>query len=221
MLHMIRRLWIAPLVLVAFAMIALQPQWQISRIEHAFSDQLLSMGAAAAIQAGYVQTMHEQRWSDTAFVNVLHVSLPRGRTEARLRAPIMVYYGVRPQNLHVTGFDQGLLRIAVDRVEVLSVDTDLAHMEMETRVGWARLDSLSGETVRSAAKERFQETKYRAASRLLMGEDASSHIQAAIREIAMKIPGVTAVEVIRRDTAPESAVQREAARSGPKSPLSS
>jgi len=205
MLHMLRRIWILPLLLVAIAMVALQPQWQARQIEHAFSDQLLSMGADAAIQAGYVQTMHEQRWSDTAFVNILHLSLPRGRTEARLRAPITVYYGVRPQHLHVSSFEKGVLSIAVDLVEVLSVDTDLSHMEMETSVGWARLDALSGENVRAAARVKFQDSKYKAAGKLLMGADASAAVQTAINKIAVKIPGVTAVEIVRRDSVKQSA----------------
>lgn len=195
--------WIVRLLLIVLlgllVGLLLSSPTQTRKVEQAFNDQLLKIAPSAAIQAGFVQTMHEQRWGSHAFVHLLGLTLPRGFTEARVRAPIRVFYGVRPSAIHVLGFEDGTLRLAVDRVEVLNVETDLERLEIETHVGWARLDAISGEEARRAARKAFDRTKYRAADGLLKTADVSRHIRAALARIATKIPGVERVEIERRD----------------------
>jgi hypothetical protein len=146
-----------------------------------------------------VQTMHEQHWGNDAFVNILGLSVPRGHTEAVVRAPVRVYYGVRPASLHVLSFRHGVLRLAVDRVVVLNAATDLAGMEVRTDVGWARLDSVSGRQAREAARKAFDQTRFRAADALLKGRDVTEHVRLALQQVAAAISAVHAVEIERRD----------------------
>jgi len=195
--------WIARILLsvalVAMAVLLFYPPLHSWRIEQAFDDRLIRIGQSAAIQAGYVSTMHEQRWGSHAFVNILGLSLPRGKTEARIRAPIRVYYGVTPAHLHLMRVKDGILHIAVDKVTVLNVATSVARLEMETEVGWARLDAVSGEEARKAAKRAFERTKYHAADKLLSSRMVTEHVRIALKKIAKHILGVRDVQITRRD----------------------
>jgi len=195
--------WIARILLsvalVAMAAMLFYPPLHSWRIEQAFDDRLIKIGQSAAIQAGYVSTMHEQRWGSHAFVNILGLSLPRGKTEVRIRAPIRVYYGVTPANLHLMRVKDGILHIAVDKVTVLNVATSVARLEMETEVGWARLDAISGEEARKAAKRAFERTKYHAADKLLSSRMVTEHVRIALKKIAKHILGVRDVRITRRD----------------------
>lgn len=183
----------------ALVVLMMSPQWQSWHVKQQFSDRLLRMAPDAAIQAGFVQTMHEQRWGSDAFVHILGLTLPRGHTEATVRAPVRVYYGVRPGALHVLSFRRGVLRLAVDRVEVLNVATDLSGMEIRTDVGWARLDAVSGRQARKSARDAFDRTRFRAAGELLKGRDVTAHVRLALQRVAAAISAVHAVEIERRD----------------------
>jgi hypothetical protein len=186
-------------VLGVLAVLLLSPQWQSWHVQQQFSDRLVRMAPDAAIQAGYVQTMHEQRWGSDAFVNILGLTLPRGHTEAIVRAPIRVYYGVRPKALHVLSFKHGVLRLAVDRVEVLNVSTDLSGLQIQTDVGWARLDAISGKQARKSAREAFDHTRFRAADSLLKGRGVTEQVRLALQRVAAAISAVHEVEIERRD----------------------
>ncbi|MFQ5582590.1 MAG: hypothetical protein ACE5F3_08215, partial [Mariprofundaceae bacterium] len=163
--------WILRLALLAALLVAVAiyfaPQWREIKIEQQFNDLFVDMQPDVAIQAGFIQTMHEQRWSSEAFLNLFVYALPLGKTEAIVRAPIKVYYGVRPSALHVLGLDHGQLHLAVDRVEVLSVDADISRLEVKTEVGWARLDAFSGKQARLRAKREFEHSKRQAADKML------------------------------------------------------
>jgi len=182
--------------------------WQSQQVVEQFNDQLLEMKADAAIQAGYIQTMHEQRWGSHAFVHVLGLTLPRGKTEVRIRAPIKVYYGVRPKFLHARQLEQGYLVVQVDRVEVLNVETDLRQLEMQTSVGWARFDALSGDEARMAAKKSFELSKYKAAGKLLHSADVSMHVCMAVRQVAAALMPIKLMQVQRQDMPEGQGTQR-------------
>lgn len=187
-------------VVVAFAALLLTPQWQSWRVQQEFNDRLLRIEPDAAIQAGFVETMHEQRWGSEAFLHLFGLLLlPRGRTEAVVRAPVRVYYGVRPEALHVLSLKHGIMTLAVDRVEVLNASTDLSGLQVETVVGWARLDAVSGEEARRAARKQFDRTRFRAAGQLLQGRDVTEHVRLALKRVATAIAGVTDVQLVRRD----------------------
>jgi hypothetical protein len=186
-------------VLGLLAVLLLSPQWQSWRVQQQFTDRLVRMAPDAAVQAGFVQTMHEQQWGNDAFVNILGLTVPRGHTEAVVRAPVRVYYGVRPASLHVLSFRDGVLRLAVDRVVVLNVATDLAGMEVRTDVGWARLDAVSGRQAREAARKAFDQTRFRAADALLKSRDVTENVRLALQQVAAAITAVHAVEIERRD----------------------
>jgi len=189
------------LVVVLLVGVMFMSPWQSRTVTQQFNDQLLRIAPSAAIQAGFIQTMHEQQWSSHAFVHVLGLTLPRGKTEARIRAPIKVYYGVKPESLHVLEFANGKLNLAVDKVEILNVETDLSALEMETNVGWARFDGISGEEARMAARKSFELSKYKAAGELLSTADVSEHVRLALAKFALAIADIKDVQILRRDTA--------------------
>ncbi|MDQ7012167.1 MAG: hypothetical protein Q9M29_10120 [Mariprofundaceae bacterium] len=195
--RILRLALVAALMLSALAYFA--PAWRETRVARQFNDMLVDMQPDAAIQAGYIQTMHEQRWSSEAFFNLFGYALPLGKTEAVVRAPIRVYYGVRPGAIHVLTFRKGQLRLAVDRVEVLSVDVDISRLEIRTETGWARLDSFSGREARLRARHAFEYSKRRAADKILSGLQVTAHLRATLGELAAAIPGVTDIRIERHD----------------------
>jgi len=164
-----------------------------------FNDMLIDMKQDAAIQAGFIRTMHEQTWGNEAFFSILGIEIPLGRTAATLRAPIRVYYGVRPYAVHAIGKRGNQLHLTVDKVEVLSVDADISRLEIRTENGWARLDAVSGEEARARAKKAFEQGKYRAADNMLQSMQVTADVRAALKAIAMQITGITDVRIDRLD----------------------
>ncbi|MDT8377174.1 MAG: hypothetical protein RQ867_10630 [Mariprofundaceae bacterium] len=164
-----------------------------------FNDMLIDMKPDAAIQAGFVETMHEQTWSNEAFFSFFGIEIPLGQTEATLRAPIRVYYGVRPHAIHATGSVKGQLHLTIGSVEVLSVDADISRLEIRTDIGWARLDALSGAEARSRAKKAFEQGKYRAADNMLQSMQVTAYLREALKAIATQIAGITDVRIDRLD----------------------
>jgi len=202
---MLRRLVVRVLLVALLLLLAgllLVPQWQSWRIEQQFSDRMLRMAPDAAVQAGFIETMHEQRWSSDAFIHFFGLYLPRGRTEAVVRAPVRVYYGVRPEALHVQSLRDGVLELVVDRVEVLNTTTALSGLQVETEVGWARLDALSGEEARAAARRAFDRSRFKAAGALLQSRDVTEHVRLALKGVASAIAGVSDVQIVRHDLPP-------------------
>jgi len=164
-----------------------------------FNDMLIDMEPDAAIQAGYIQTIHEQRWSNEAFLSLFGMEIPLGKTGATLRAPIKVYYGVKPAAVHATQSKNGQLHLTVERVEVLSVDADISKLEIKTDVGWARLDAVSGKEARERAKLAFEKSKRRAVDNMLQSMQVTAYLRDALRTIATQISGITDVRIERRD----------------------
>lgn len=169
-----------------------------------FNDMLIDMKPDVAIQAGFIQTTHEQRWGNEAFFSFLGFDIPLGRSEATLRAPIRVYYGVRPGAVHAVGKRGNQLHLTIDRVEVLSVDADISRLEIRAENGWARLDATSGETARARAKKAFEVSKYRAADNLMQSMQVTAHVREAMKTIATRITGISDVRIDRLDLIPLS-----------------
>ena len=164
-----------------------------------FNDMLIDMKPDAAIQAGFIQTMHEQTWGNEAFLSFLGIEIPLGKSEATLRAPIKVYYGIRPHAIHALKSVKGQLHLTIESVEVLSVDADISKLEIKTKIGWARLDTMSGKEARSRAKKAFEQSKYRAADSMLKSLQVTAHVREAMKAIATQITGITDVYVERLD----------------------
>lgn len=168
-----------------------------------FNDMLIDMKPDAAIQAGFIRTMHEQSWGNEAFLSVLGIDIPLGHSEAIVRAPIRVYYGVRPYAVHAIGKRGDQLHLSVEKVEVLSVDADISKLEIRTDNGWARLDATSGEEVRANARKAFELSKYRAADNMLKSMQVTADVRAALKAIAVQITGITDVRIDRLDVEPQ------------------
>jgi len=181
----------------------LLPQVVLKSETEQFNDMLIDMKPDAAIQAGFIKTMHEQTWSNEAFLSFFGMDIPLGKTEATLRAPIKVYYGARPHAIHATRTVKGQLHLNIDRVEVLSVDADISRLEIKTDVGWARLDGVSGEDARKRAKKAFEQSKYRAADNMLQSLQVTAYLRDALRAIATQISGISDVRIERLNLSEE------------------
>ena len=179
------------------------PQVVLKSETEQFNDMLIDMKPDVAIQAGFIKTMHEQTWSNEAFLSFFGMDIPLGETEANLRAPIKVYYGVRPHAIHATRTVKGQLHLTIDRVEVLSVDADISRLEIKTDVGWARLDGVSGEDARKRAKKAFEQSKYRAADNMLQSLQVTAYLRDALRAIATQISGISDVRIERLNLSEE------------------
>jgi len=164
-----------------------------------FNDMLIDMKPDAAIQAGFIETMHEQTWSNEAFFSFLGIDIPLGQTEAILRAPIKIYYGVRPDAIHATKSINGQIHLTITKVEVLSVDADISKLEIRTDIGWARLNAQSGEEARTKAKKAFEQSKFHAADKTLQSMQVTAYVRAALKAIATQISGITDVRIDRLD----------------------
>ncbi len=84
-----------------------------------------------------------------------------GRTQLDYRLPVTIQYGVP-----LTGPDPVRFRIVADRrrieaifpeLDVASVEPNLAGLEVQVEVGWARLESMSGKDIEREFYERVME----------------------------------------------------------------
>ena len=178
------------------------PELKQTHTRQQVNDLLIEMQPDAAIQAGFMQNMHEQQWGSSTFLNFFGLKLPLGTTETTVRAPVKVYYGIRPKNLHFQSLKDGVLLLTVDKVEVLSVDADISRLEMKTTVGWARLDAFSGKTARQQAKLAFEDSKRHAADQMLQSLEVTAQTRAAVVAIFLNIPGIREVGIDRKDRIP-------------------
>ncbi len=92
----------------------------------------------------------------TLLPGVLNLDL--GTTTATVRAPGRATYGfdvrrLRPEHVRLEG--DTLVVVTIPALEVLSVEPDLGRLDVQTDVGWARLESSSGKRMERAALARL------------------------------------------------------------------
>ena len=80
------------------------------------------------------------------FPDALRLNL--GTTRARVRLPGRVSYGfdvrtLRPED--IVQADDGVIEVQLPALELFSIEPDLDALEVQTRVGWARLYARSGQ----------------------------------------------------------------------------
>ncbi len=86
------------------------------------------------------------------------LDLDLGTTSATVRAPGRVTYGfdvrlLRPEHIQLEG--DSVVVVTIPPLRVFSAEPDLSRLEVETKVGWARLQKSSGERVERAALARL------------------------------------------------------------------
>ena len=99
--------------------------------------------------------------------------LDLGTTQATVRMPGRVSYGfdvggLRPEAIRVR--PDGVVEVVVPELSVYAVEPDLEAMEVETSVGWARMQGSSGRRVEQLAIRRVREA---------MREQALDHVARA------------------------------------------
>lgn len=86
--------------------------------------------------------------------------LPLGTTRATVRLPGRLAYGFEVASLRTEDIrlgEDGVVEVALPALRVFSVEPDLAAMEMQTDIGWARLYSRSGQRTSERALAFAQE----------------------------------------------------------------
>lgn len=86
------------------------------------------------------------------------LDLDLGTTRATVRAPGQATYGfdvrqLRPEHIQLEG--DSVVVVTIPPLEVLSVEPDLSRLDVQTQVGWARLQASSGERMEREALARL------------------------------------------------------------------
>jgi hypothetical protein len=110
--------------------------------------------AAAFYVTGYVDVAIVTTVEDTPVLLPGVLDLRLGTTSATVRVPGRVSYGfdarlLRPEMIRSGG---DTVEITLPELAVYSVEPDLAALEVQTRVGWARLRSSGQEVERAAVR---------------------------------------------------------------------
>lgn len=113
-----------------------------------------------------------------------------GTTEVRLRVPGRVSYGIpvgkiRPQDIVIQGQN---VTITVPQPEIWSVQPDLQRMEVQTQVGWARLQAYSGRALEQAAFRKVpDELRHVAARSMQSGKTSVQNTEKALKRLLVPI----------------------------------
>ncbi len=111
---------------------------------------------AAFLVSGYLDVSAEITQENTKYLfpDYFDKSISLGTTKSTIRLPGRVSYGVdllKIGDSSITFEPNNVVVITVQELEVEAVDADLARMEVQTEVGWARLHSRSGQATEKRA----------------------------------------------------------------------
>ena len=118
--------------------------------------ELRSENPAAFLVTGIIELTADITEENTKyfFPEYFDDSFSLGTTRSNVRLPGRVTYGVNLQGLdasHISYVADSLVIINLPKIEIQSVEADLASMQVWTDVGWARLHSRSGRAVERRA----------------------------------------------------------------------
>ena len=124
------------------------------------------------------------------------LNLDLGTTTATVRAPGRATYGfdvrgLRPEHVQLEG--DSLVVVTIPALEVLSIEPDLSRLDVQTRAGWARLESSSGRRMEQAALARLNAALRNQAEAHLQGESVQPRVHTARALEAMLRPAFTAL----------------------------
>ena len=124
------------------------------------------------------------------------LNLDLGTTTATVRAPGRATYGfdvraLRPENIQLEG--DSIVVVTLPALQVLSVEPDLSRLDVQTRAGWARLESSSGRRMEQAALAQLNAAMRRQAAMHLEGASVQPRVNTAQAMEAMLRPAFTAL----------------------------
>lgn len=111
---------------------------------------------AAFLVSGHLEITADITQENTKYLfpDYFDKSISLGTTKSTVRLPGRVSYGVDLMKIDATSImfePNNVVVINVDAIEVESVDPDLANMQVQTEVGWARMHARSGHAVERKA----------------------------------------------------------------------
>ncbi len=120
-----------------------------------------------------------------------------GTTRATVRAPGRATYGfdlrrIRPEHIQLEG--DSVVVVTIPPLSVLGVEPDLSRLDVQTRVGWARLESSSGRRTEREALSQINNALRVQAEQHLRGESMQPRVNTARAMEAMLRPAFAALE---------------------------
>lgn len=111
---------------------------------------------AAFLVSGYLDVSADITQENTKYLfpEYFDKSISLGTTRSKVRLPGRVSYGVdltKINDASITFEPNNVVVITMSALEVGAVEPDLANMQVQTDVGWARLHSWSGQAVEQKA----------------------------------------------------------------------
>lgn len=130
----------------------------------------------------------------TLLPGVLNLDL--GTTTATVRAPGRATYGfdvraLRPEHIRLDG--DSVVVVTLPALDVLSVEPDLSRLDVQTRAGWARLESSSGRRMERAALARLNNALRGQAQAHVGGGSVQPRVNTAQAMEAMLLPAFHAL----------------------------
>ena len=124
------------------------------------------------------------------------LDLDLGTTTATVRAPGRAAYGfdaraLRPENIRLEG--DSVVVVTLPALQVLSVEPDLSRLDVQTRAGWARLESSSGRRMEQAALAQLNAAMRRQATMHLEGSSVQPRVNTAQAMEALLRPAFIAL----------------------------
>lgn len=161
MISRIRRvfIWVVSLVLIAAFVLAIfywtsTPRLAEDEVRQIVVTTIQREAPESFLVSGYLDITATVTIENTKYLFPDLFRLNLGTTRSSVRVPGRVSYGfdvrqLTPESVKVT--EEGRVEVALPELQVYSVEPDLEAMEVETSVGWARLDISSGRRVEQQA----------------------------------------------------------------------
>ncbi len=134
------------------------PEIQITQeeVKQLIITELHNEQPASFLVSGYLDITANITQENTKYLfpGYFDKSISLGTTKSNVRLPGRVSYGIdllKITDSSISFEPNNVVVISFSKIEVESVEPDLANMEIQTEVGWARLHSYSGKTVERKA----------------------------------------------------------------------
>lgn len=152
---------------------AMQPRLTEEEVQSVVVSTIQREAPASFYVTGYLDVVVTSTVANTKtlFPDLFDIDL--GTTRSTVRMPGRVSYGfdvrrLRPEMIEVG--DDGVVRVTLPELEIYSAEPQLANMEVQTDVGWARLHRSSGRRVEQRAIQAVQRA---------LREQGGAHIQSS------------------------------------------
>lgn len=148
------------LLLVAVVIWWRRPALTETEVRSVVVSTIQSEAPASFLVTGTLDVTATATVKNTKYLFPESLNLDLGTTQATVRLPGRVAYGfdvtaLRPEDIRIA--EDGVVEVQVPALHVFSAEPDLARMEVQTEVGWARTYAGSGQQATQRAMRFAQE----------------------------------------------------------------